>query len=66
VVERLARGGDRAVHVRGRRLGYAADHLFGVRRDDVDGAGAGGRDPLTADEELFVLQHCRTSGGGRE
>ena len=44
--------------------------LLGVRGDDVDGAGAGGSDPVAADEEPVVLPHAappraRRPGHGR-
>ena len=38
-------------------LGHPADDLFGVGRDDLDDVGAGGIDPLAADEELLVDLH---------
>ena len=52
-----AGGGDGPVDVGGGALGHAADDLLGVRRDDLDDVGAGGVDPLAADEELLVDLH---------
>src|SRR5262249_11823447 len=41
-------------------LRYAADELFAVRRDHVDGVAAGRLDPFPADEQLVVRVHART------
>jgi hypothetical protein len=54
-VERLARDGDRPVHVLGRRVRDASDDLFGVRRDHLDDVLAQRVRQLPADEQLSVF-----------
>ena len=60
VVERLPGRRDGPVDVLVHRLGNGGDDLLGDRRDHLEHAAAGGRDPLTADVEAIV----RTSHGG--
>ena len=57
LVEGGAGGGDGPVDVGRRALGHPADQLLGVGGDDLDDVGAGGVDPLAADEELLVDLH---------
>ena len=58
VVERLARRGDGAVDV-GRRSPRGPAMTSSVeRRDDLELVGAGGVDPVAADEELVSVHRC--------
>jgi hypothetical protein len=54
VVEGLARGGNRAVDIRGRRRGNITDRTFGVRGDDRQALLGGRLAPSSSDEKLVV------------
>ena len=61
VVEGVARGCDRGIHVFGARLTHAIERLFGRRVDDVEPAAAGWHPPFAVDiEAVGVLE----SNGG--
>jgi hypothetical protein len=63
VVERLARGGDRAVHVGIAGGGDAGDHVLAVGVHDLDALAREGRDPFAADEQLVGMPDGYAFGG---
>ena len=54
MVEGLARGGDRAVDIRGSRRRDVADRIFRMRGDDRQPLIGGRLAPVTSNEKLLV------------
>ncbi len=54
-VKCAARGGDRAIDIRFAAVGHTADHLTGIRADDLDACGRCGLGPFAVDEEGLVV-----------
>ena len=63
VVERRARGRDRAVHVLGSSCRRAGDDFLRVRIDDLELAPARRCDPFAADEQLVGVFDVHALGG---